>query len=1632
MTTKFPNFPSPHSHLQSLDTGSTLEEFIKREKELETGTITCTDHGYLGACRDVYSLAKEHKLRPIIGIEGYHRDDGCLILQNHGFKPNTKGTYSDIYKYGHITLHAQDQAAFEKLIKVTSDRDLTAEPHGSERKPIYTWTDLAEIGSYNVTMTSGCLIGIVGRHVMDGRMGVAVDYYEKLRSLAKPGNFYVELFTHKCDKNWVNGVFITLEDGSKYKFYSGKKVKTTKHDEVRVDELSKFIGKGKKGIKLIAIKNRNTWSELPSQLEIVSCEMVHDFIANECTPACPDGDLQLTLNKFLQEMAAKHGDKVLISDDAHYAYQAEKIIQEAKLAGMGDGFRFYGDYHRFSSEEAFKHFSETMGMSQYEFESMLHNNLEWASKFDNFKLENTISLPTKFYPTNTIAHLNSLIQKHGRMDWNNPAMVARLKSETDLLYKNGKVDLLPYFFLGEEVVDLYEKNGQLTGAGRGSAAGMLIAYLLSITHVNPLDHGLSQDRFMTLDRVQTGKMPDIDQDLPDRKILLPWLKERFGDHFSQVSTNTLLRLKSSILDVARAHWGHVPDEIVSFSKALPNPPVGVEDVDFIFGYKGDDEKEVRGLIHDHKPLRDYIAKYPEQWAIVQKLLGIVRAKSRHASAYIIANKPIDSFIPLMTVTDTRVTQYTAASCEASGALKMDYLCLNTLKDLSQAIKLIQERSGLKFDKDLIIDGERVPPIRQIPHHGKIYNVWKLPEDQDVFRTICEGSTETVFQLNTSSAKKWLHEFNHWKDEEKGKKSINSIEGIAAFTALDRPGPLDAKVVSSNGKTRNMLEEFAARARGERYYDSIDFMNEKLPETNGVMVYQEQLQNIFQELTGCTGIEANNFRNDISKKHLPEVKERYPIFMEKAPLKVRSGEAQKIWDQTVTFGQYGFNKSVDGNTILCSGEGYKKIRDFRRGDRIQGVDNFGNKIWTKVINLHNHGILDGWEITFDDGYTITTSLNHKFLTTNGQVELYNIIDKNLEVLSGKTDQKYLDNKMQSTSAESSNTERSSKILQGMLGFKENQYTDKTVKTQYKTRATIRKLDRCACYFCQKRHPTSTGSTITCMAESQSRKNTRNLGISKEGSEEIKGGSLVKIESDSSLARRSDSMWEGEKTSGLCESRPHDMGRSGRILPLFFAKECKKSIKAIYSSKKRCHAESRGHASSGCDIDPAFWRMLSKFRWKDENRTLTMAYSDAPLTSTGDLVSRRIVRIRSVGKRRMYDIEVSHSKHNFLLPNGVITSNSHAVCYAATAYVCSYFKHHFPLEWWCAVLRNAVDKDKNEVSEEFWKYCNELVRLPDISYSESKFIIKDGKIIAPLNLLQGVGTGAHEELSSNGPYKDIYDFCNKIAATKLKKSRVDPETGKVRAGNSALNRGVVSKLIVSGVMDSLFPAGLNVISKLEMFEAGIATALKKKRPEKIKEEYRDLSAIQIYQHKKAILPIYSEDLTPYLFNQQTEGITKKTVKIEGEDIERYAYKPVKLDTIAYLCKAMQVPAITSSLAFVDGPFLKYLNEDVIIEPDAPIHIAVAAYVVDVRKFTYRDKKTNKIHPALEMILDVNGEVIKSVKWPSKKEKELIIPEGDLVGSICICLMSRWNQIHGFSIDAILKCNNPLGEHNGTEAD
>lgn len=222
------------------------------------------------------------------------------------------------------------------------------------------------------------------------------------------------------------------------------------------------------------------------------------------------------------------------------------------------------------------------------------------------------------------------------------------------------------------------------------------------------------------------------------------------------------------------------------------------------------------------------------------------------------------------------------------------------KELERQLAVLSDKKAREF-----IPGRGyVPHHRLIRHNGKLIDIFDLPNDQNVLNEIAEGKTETVFQMNTPSARMWLKEFDY--EIEPGVKAFRTVDDLAAFTALDRPGPLDAKVGGEHG--HNMLVEFANRAKGLPPTDPIPVLNELLPETYGIIVFQEQLQYVYQYLTGCTGSEAESFRRDIAKKKMDKVDAAYPHFIEKASAKVGRESAEKIWSQIKTFGQYGFNRS----------------------------------------------------------------------------------------------------------------------------------------------------------------------------------------------------------------------------------------------------------------------------------------------------------------------------------------------------------------------------------------------------------------------------------------------------------------------------------------------------------------------------------------------------------------------------------------------------------------------------------------------------------------------------------------------------------------------------------------------------
>ena len=287
----------------------------------------------------------------------------------------------------------------------------------------------------------------------------------------------------------------------------------------------------------------------------------------------------------------------------------------------------------------------------------------------------------------------------------------------------------------------------------------------------------------------------------------------------------------------------------------------------------------------------------------------------HNCGYVIASRPIKEFASLTPIKGTLCTEFTAnsidgiSSIEGVGGIKYDYLKLNSLRDIQEAVRLIQLRSGEQIPDFIKKDG-RVPKVRVLPFKGDLHDIWtSLPEEAAIFREVSKGQTESVFQFSTPGAVKWLKFFD--RVDKMGKPLISSVRDMATFTALDRPGPLDIELSHPDGSGKhNALVEYVRRASGQApSKDILDVFARLFPETHAVMVYQEQLQRAYQELTGCSGAEADEFRANVAKKRADKVAKAYHFFVEKAGAKLGSEElAAQVFQAFGTWAKYGFNLS----------------------------------------------------------------------------------------------------------------------------------------------------------------------------------------------------------------------------------------------------------------------------------------------------------------------------------------------------------------------------------------------------------------------------------------------------------------------------------------------------------------------------------------------------------------------------------------------------------------------------------------------------------------------------------------------------------------------------------------------------
>lgn len=435
----------------------------------------------------------------------------------------------------------------------------------------------------------------------------------------------------------------------------------------------------------------------------------------------------------------------------------------------------------------------------------------------------------------------------------------RLEHELNIILSMG---FPGYFLIVMDFIRWAKANGVPVGPGRGSGAGSLVAYALNITDLDPLHYDLLFERFLNPERVS---MPDFDIDfcIEGRDRVIEYVASQYGrEAVSQIITFGTMAAKAVVRDVARVQsksYG-LADKI---SKLIPKTP-GISLKDALL-----EEPQLKELLSNPDNM-DY-EDANEIWEMALKLEGITRNVGKHAGGVLIAPNKITDFSAIYCDEEGhRVSQFDKDDVESVGLVKFDFLGLRNLTVINAAVKNINERRAREQKPALELED--------------------LPlDDKNAYKLLQEAKTTAVFQLESSGMKKYL-----------SKLQPTNIEDVIAMCALYRPGPLDA----------GMVEMYIDRKHGreEVVYDHPN-LEPILENTNGVIVYQEQVMQISQVMAGYSLGGADMLRRAMGKKKPEEMAKQRDIFVTGATAQgidpVVSGG---VFDLMEKFAGYGFNKS----------------------------------------------------------------------------------------------------------------------------------------------------------------------------------------------------------------------------------------------------------------------------------------------------------------------------------------------------------------------------------------------------------------------------------------------------------------------------------------------------------------------------------------------------------------------------------------------------------------------------------------------------------------------------------------------------------------------------------------------------
>ena len=692
---------------------------------------------------------------------------------------------------------------------------------------------------------------------------------------------------------------------------------------------------------------------------------------------------QHELNQYIIQVCREYDVKLISTADSHYpnpdAWKDRELYKRIGWLGKGGlpeymsadlpsgveeiGYELYpkngeqmGEaYHKYSKELKYDYDDDMILDSIKRTEYIAHDMIE------NFMPDNEVRLP-KFVVPEGKTDIQALTEKclsglkqqnlHGKQTY-----VDRLKEELTVIKDRG---FAKYFLTMKAIADK-ATSVQLTGPGRGSAAGSLVAYVLGITQVDPIKHGLLFSRFLRRDAVD---YPDIDYDVADPMELKEMLIEDWGDNtVAPISNYNTLQLRSLVKDISKFYdipftevnvvTGKMIFEATPLAKKAHGIKTGVYTPTF------------EEVMEYSESLKSFLNKYPHVKIHIEALLGQVRSVSRHAGGVVVGEN-LDKWMPLINSGGVRQTPWSEGQnvrhLEPLGFIKFDILGLASLRMIEGAIRHILKRHHSNPDPSF----EDVKTYYAEHLHPDKLNF----SDQEVYTNIFhKGKWAGIFQFTEKGAQKFCQ-----------KAKPKSIIDISAITSIYRPGPLGADVDKSYIKAKG-------NPRGIDYVHNL--VKDVTKETYGFLIFQEQIALLAHKLGKNISLdEGNALRKYLTKKGTGDESEKknkiYIKFVDGCIEKGLShNQAEQLWQTFEYFSGYGFNKShAVSYSILSYQCAYlfnyypsewmaaflDKEPESRKERAINTAKSMGFNI--EPININTSGAV--WEIS-DDGKTLIQPL-----------------------------------------------------------------------------------------------------------------------------------------------------------------------------------------------------------------------------------------------------------------------------------------------------------------------------------------------------------------------------------------------------------------------------------------------------------------------------------------------------------------------------------------------------------------------------------------------------------------------------------------------------------------------------------